>query len=155
MKECFDEIQVEYADVTKNGDGDPCNKSRGPNRPALTPKVDRLGNLLVKWSSHFGVKPSSKSLFPPIKIISSLDKGSCVIVILDDLVDHNIASMASTLVGNFIGKRLNIDIVRSFTHKKWYLKGQVNVAAMKKASCLLISLAKRTCLTSYVKDLGL
>lgn len=55
-----------------------------------------------------------------------------MIAILDELVDHSIASMDSTLVGNFIGKRLNIDIVRSFTQKKFHLKGQVNVTSKEK-----------------------
>ena len=40
--------------------------------------------------------------------------------------------MASMLFGKFIGPRPNIDVVWSFTMKKWSLKGQVSVTAMAK-----------------------
>ena len=43
--------------------------------------------------------------------------------------------MNSTLVGQFIGARPNIDDVRSFVRKKWSLKGQVDVSALAKG-CL-------------------
>ena len=69
---------------------------------------------------------------PLVKILSSLEKGSGAITILDELVDHSISLMASTLIGKFIGKRPNIDVVRSFTMKKCTLKGQVSIMAMAK-----------------------
>ena len=96
------------------------------------PRADKLGNLPKKWASLFGVKPSGKSSFPPVKVVSGLEKGSCTIAIPDEIVDHSIASMASTLVRKFIGLRPNIDVVRAFTSKKWSLKGQVSVTAMAK-----------------------
>lgn len=116
----------------ENGDGDQHVDGEVQIMPKMQPKVDRPGNLPAKWTSLFGVKPSSKSSFPPIKIVSILEKGLCMIVIPDELVDHSIASMASTLVGKFMGQRPNIDVVRSFTLKKWHLKGQVSVTAMEK-----------------------
>ena len=68
----------------------------------------------TKWSSLFGVRSTSKSSFPLVKIVTRLEKGSCAITILDELVDHIIASMSYTLVSMFIGQRPIIDIVRSF-----------------------------------------
>ena len=61
-----------------------------------------------------------------------MTKGSCTIAILDELVDHHIAAMASTLVGKCIGPRPNIDVVREFIKKKWVLKGQVSITSMAK-----------------------
>ena len=86
----------------------------------------------TKWSSLFGVKPSGKSSFPPIKTIQDSVKGSCAIAIPDEIVDHNIQAMASSLVGKFLGPRLSIDDVRKFIKQKWALKGQVSVTAMAK-----------------------
>ena len=100
-----------------NGDRDPHDKCKGLNKPFAPSKENLARVLLEKWLSLFGVKPTSKSSVPPVKIISSLEKGSCVIAILDELVDHSIDSMASTLVGKFIGQRSNIDIVRH-THRR-------------------------------------
>ena len=94
--------------------------------------MDRPRNLPPKWASLFGVKPSGKSSFPLVKVVSELDKGSCIITILDEIFDHNISSMTSTLVGNFVGQRPNINVVQSFTMKKLSLKGQVSVTAMEK-----------------------
>lgn len=73
-----------------------------------------------------------KSSFPTIKVLLGSEKDTCAISILDELVDHSIVSMASTMVGKFIRQRPNIDIVRTFTQKKWNLKGQVTVTAMAK-----------------------
>ena len=69
------------------------------------PHADKLGNLPMKWASLFSFKPFGKSSFPPVKVVSGLEKGSCTISIPDEIVDHNIASIASTLVGKFIGLR--------------------------------------------------
>lgn len=80
----------------------------------------------------FGIKPKGKSLFPNIKVISGSESSPIAILVPDELVDHNIAAMASTLVGKFIGTRPNIDSVRMFTKKRWSLKGQVSVTAMAK-----------------------
>ena len=52
------------------------------------------------------------------------------IEIFDQIIDKNISSMDSTLVGRFIGARPNIDDVRSFVCKKWSLKGQVDISMM-------------------------
>ena len=86
----------------------------------------------TKWSSLFGVRSTSKSSFPLVKIVTRLEKGSCAIAILDELLDDIIASMSCTLVSMFIGQRPNIDIVKSFMQKKWNLKGQVTVTVMAK-----------------------
>ena len=107
----------------KLGDGDPCVIIEAQEKPKMQPKMDRPGNLPTKWASLFGVKPSGKSSFPPVKVVSRLEKGSCTISILDEIVDHSIASMASMLVGKFIGPKPNIDVVRSYTMKKCSLKG--------------------------------
>ncbi len=88
--------------------------------------------LKGRWSSLFGIKPTSKSSFPKIKEISYKYKGMFVMEILDELVDHNIASMASSLVGKFIGPRPNIDIVRTHVRNKWDLKGYVEIESMAK-----------------------
>ena len=55
-----------------------------------------------------------------------------MISIPNEIVDHNIRAMASTLVGRFLGPRLNIDDIRLFIKQKWALKGQVSVMAMAK-----------------------
>ena len=47
-------------------------------------------------------------------------------------MDHSITSMASTLVGIFLGPRKNIDIMRSFIKKKWAHKGHVSITTMAK-----------------------
>ena len=98
-----DGIQADCGE-TKSRDGDP--------------REDRPGNLPMKWASLFGVKPSGKSSFPPVKVVLGLEKGSCTIAIPDEIVDHSIASMASTLVRKFISPRPNIDVVRAYTLKK-------------------------------------
>lgn len=56
------------------------------------------------------------------------------IEIHDELVHHNIASMVSSLVGKFIGPRLNMDIVRTQVRNNCDLKGHVDIAAMPKGS---------------------
>ena len=94
------------------------------------PKVDQPGS--TKWSSLFEVKPSGKSSFPPVKTLPETEKGSCAIAIPDEIVDHSIRSMASTLIGKILGPRPNIDDVKTFIKKKWALKGQVSVMAMAK-----------------------
>ena len=87
--------------------------------------------LIGRWSTLFGIKPISKS-FLVIKDILDKENGQYAIKIPDELVDHNIATMASTLVENIIGARPNIDIVRAFSKNKWDLKGQVEIIAMAK-----------------------
>ncbi|XP_059073640.1 uncharacterized protein LOC131874332 [Cryptomeria japonica] len=42
-----------------------------------------------------------------------------------------------TLVGNFLGSRPNIDIVRAFAKHKWALKGQVEITTMSKGALSL------------------
>ena len=86
----------------------------------------------TKWSSLFEVKPLGKSCFPPVKTILDSEKGSFVIAIPDEIVDHNIWAMASTLIKKFLGPRLNIDNVKKFIKQKWALKGHVYVTAMAK-----------------------
>ena len=67
--------------------------------------------------------------------MSAKDKGKFSIEIPNQIIDKNISSMDTTLVGRFIGARPNIDDVRSFVHKKWSLKGQVDISTMAKG-CL-------------------
>ena len=66
------------------------------------------------------------------KDISKKEKGKYAIEIPNDLVDNNIASMVSSLVGKFIGPRPNTDIVRTHVRNKWDLKGHVEIAVMTK-----------------------
>ena len=128
-----EEIGVEAGDVAENGDGDPRDPGSGSEILPLTPKECQSGFCPKKrWASLFGVKPSGKSSFPLVKVISNLDRGSFSIAIPDKIVDYSIASMASTLVGKFVGQRPNIDAVRDFARKKWHLKGQVSITAMAK-----------------------
>ena len=97
------------------GDEDPRDSGSSSEIRPLTPKGIQLGICLRKrWVSLFGVKPSGKSSFPPVKVISNLDNGSFSLAIPDKIVDHSIASTASTLVGKFVGQRPNIDSVRDF-----------------------------------------
>ncbi len=86
----------------------------------------------IKWSSLFGVKPSSKFAFPEVNNISHSSKGIYAINIPDSLIDHSVKIMELTLVGKFAGSRPNINIVRSFMKQKWSLKGQVEIAVMTK-----------------------
>ena len=118
--------------MIENRDGDLHILGKDLDKSFPTSKVGQPGTHYAKWSSLFGVKPTGKPSFPPIKVLSWLEKGSCAIAIPDELVDHNISTMASTLVGKFIGKILNTDILRAFTQKKWYLKGQITITAMAK-----------------------
>ena len=71
----------------------------------------------------FGVKPFGKSSFPKIKDISNKEKGTFALEVPSELIDHNILSMVATLVGKFIGPRLNVDLVQIFAKNKWDLKG--------------------------------
>lgn len=113
-------------------DGDPrVLKDPGKGQSFLG-KWSLEGQRVGRWSSLFGVKPSSKSSFPAIKVISGQQSSSIAILVPDEMVDHNVAAIASTLVGKFMGTRLNIDMVRIFTKKKWPLKGQVLVTTMAK-----------------------
>ena len=90
---------------------------------------------LKKWLSLFGLRPTGKSCFPLVKDTLAKDKGKFSIKIPDQIIEKNILTMDSTLVGRFIGARPNIDDVRSFVHKKWSLKVQVDVSTMAKG-CL-------------------
>ncbi len=85
-----------------------------------------------RWSSLFGIKPIGKSSILEIKEISNKHKGMFTIEVLDELVDHNIDSIASSLARKFIGARPNIDIVRTHVRNKWDLKGHVEIVAMAK-----------------------
>ena len=89
-------------------------------------------NSTSQWSSLFGIKPTGNSSFLEIKDILDKEKGQYAIEIPNELVDHNIATMASSLVGKFIGPRLIIDIVWTYARKKWYLKSHVEISAMAK-----------------------
>ncbi|XP_059066122.1 LRR receptor-like serine/threonine-protein kinase GSO2 [Cryptomeria japonica] len=84
------------------------------------------------WTSLFSVKSSGKSLLPPVRNISDPEKGRFSIEIPNLVIEHNINFMAMTLVGNFLGLRPNIDIVKAFAKCKWVLKGQVEITAMSK-----------------------
>ena len=100
---------------------------------AKIPIVPKVGQpRSSKLSSLFGVKPSSKSSFLLVKTLPETKKGSCTISIPKKIVDHSIRSMASTLIGKFVGPRPKIDDVRTFIKKKWSLKGQVLVMSMEK-----------------------
>ena len=65
-------------------------------------------------------------------------KGSCVIAIPDEIVDHNIQAMASTLVGKFLGPRPSIDEVRQLIKQKWALKGPSNFPTKVEAISLIL-----------------
>lgn len=56
---------------------------------------------------------------------------------MDPVIDHNIALMAMTMVGKFLGPRPNIDIVREYARKKWALKGKVEITAITKGALSL------------------
>ena len=75
-----------------------------------TPNIRNFGGdqgPLGKWSNLFGVKPLGKSYFPKIKDLSDKEKGTYVLEVPSKLIDHNIRSMATMLVGKFIGPRPN------------------------------------------------
>ena len=84
------------------------------------------------WSNLFGIKPSGKLSFPKVIDKSDKVKGIFALEIPREIIDHNILSMVNTLVGKFVGPRPNIDLVRTFTRRKWDLKGHVEVTAMAK-----------------------
>ena len=117
-------------DRSKSTVGDPTVQLKEAAKIPLVSKAIVQGT--TKWSSLFGVKPFGKSSFLPVKTLQDSEKGSCAIVIPDEIVDHNIQVMASTLVGKFLGPRLSIDEVRLLIKQKWALKGQVSVTAMAK-----------------------
>ena len=117
-------------DLLEIVDGDPVVQPKEVAKIPSDSKANKQGT--TKWSSLFRVKPSGNSSFLPIKTIPISEKGSCAITILDEIVDHNIRAMASTLVRRFLGPRPNIDNVRSFIKQKWALKGQVSVTEMAK-----------------------
>lgn len=75
------------------------------------------------WMNLFGVKPLGKSSFPKIKNSFNKEKGIVALEVPSELIDHNIQSMAMMLVGKFMGTRSNINLVKTFTRKKWDLKG--------------------------------
>ena len=106
--------------MEEKGDGVPLELPKDSCEISSAPMGDPLA---VKWSSLFSFKPKGKSSFLAVKVILDMSDGSCAIAILDELVDHSIAAMASTLVGKFIGPRPNIDVVKDFIKKKWVLKG--------------------------------
>ena len=81
-----------------------------------------MGSLGCK-TNLFGIKPLGKSSFPKIKDLSNKEQGTYALDFPSKLIDHNILSVAATLVGKFIGTRPNIDIVRAFVKNKWDLKG--------------------------------
>ena len=117
-------------DRSKSMVGGPAVQLKEAAKLPLVSKTNVQGT--TKWSSLFGVKPSGKSSFPPVKTIQDSVKGSCAIAILNKIVDHNIQAMASTLVGKFLGPRSSIDEVRMLIKHKWALKGQVLVTTMEK-----------------------
>ena len=111
-------------------DGDPNVPPTEVVKIPSDPKADQQGS--TKWSSLFRIKPSCKSSLLPVKTLSISDQCSYAISISDEIMDHSIRSMASTLIGKFLGPRPNIDDVKTFIRKKWALKGQVLVTAMAK-----------------------
>ncbi|XP_057820685.2 uncharacterized protein LOC131033459 [Cryptomeria japonica] len=82
------------------------------------------------WANLFEVKLTGKSSFPPVSITCDKVSGKVAISIPDQVIDHNIAIMALTLVGKFFGPRPNIDLMRIFVSRRWKMKGQVDVSAL-------------------------
>ena len=114
-------------------DGDPRALQPHPGEKIPSPHVGSgLPGAWGSWSNLFGIKPSGKSSFPKVIDKSDKAKGTFALEIPREIIDHNILSMANTLVGKFVGPRPNIDVVRSFTRGKWDLKGHVEVTAMAK-----------------------
>lgn len=93
-----------------------------------------------RWSSLFGIKPKGKPSLPPVKNTSNASQGNFSISIPNQIIDHNIARMETTLIGKFFGTRLNIEVVCGFVKSKWNLKGQVDVVTMKRMSFLFFLL---------------
>lgn len=87
-------------------------RSRGP-------KLEKIS----KWSSLFGIKPKGKLTLPLVENISNSSQGKYTISIPNQIIDHNIARMESTLIGKFFGARPNIEVVHGFVKRKWNLKG--------------------------------
>ena len=69
-------------------DGDPDVPPKKVVKIPSDPNVDQQGS--TKWSSLFGIKPLSKSSFPPVKTLLEFEKGSCAIAIPDEIMDHSI-----------------------------------------------------------------
>ncbi|XP_059065851.1 uncharacterized protein LOC131857381 [Cryptomeria japonica] len=82
--------------------------------------------------SLFSVKLSGKSSLSRVSNISELEKGRFYIEVPDLVIEHNINLMALTLVGNILGPRPIIDVVKAFAKHKWVLKGQVEITTMSK-----------------------
>lgn len=112
------------SDETEDGDPLDLQPDQGKNvsSAANTRYSGGAQGPLGKWSNLFGVKPTSKSSFPKIRDLSD-KKGTYVLEVPSEFIDHNIKGIAATLVGKFIGPRPNIDVLRIFTKKKWDLKG--------------------------------
>lgn len=129
-------LDAQSGESAGNGDDDPLSRDSAKVSVGSvpTPKKDMTASRLgpSNWASLFGIKPSGKSSFPPVKVVSEVENGKCSIAIPDEIVDHSVESMATTLIGKFTGQRPNIDVVRDYTKKKWALKGQVSVTAMAK-----------------------
>ena len=75
-------------DRSESAVGGPAIQLKEAAKFPLVSKTNVQGT--TKWSSLFGVKPSGKSSFPPVKTIQDSVKGSCAIAIPDEIVDHNI-----------------------------------------------------------------
>ena len=90
-------------DQSKKDDWDLDAPPKVLDKVPSVPKVGLPGS--AKWSSLFGVNPIGKSSFLSVKILLEAKKGSCAIAISDELMDHIIKSMASTLFGKFLGPR--------------------------------------------------
>ena len=83
-----DLVDPSNGDLLEIMDGDSIGPPKEVVKIPSIPKVDQQGS--TKWSSLFGVKPSSKSSFPSVKTLPKIEKGSCAITILDKIVDHSI-----------------------------------------------------------------
>lgn len=70
------------------------------------------------WAMLFGVKPTGKSSFPPISVTCDKVRDKVALSILDQVIDHNIAIMVLTLVGNFSRPRPNICLGEDFCYSE-------------------------------------
>ena len=95
-------------------DGDPRVMQPHPGEKIPSPHVGSgPSGAWGRWSNLFGIKPSGKSSFPKVIDKSDKVKGIFALEIPREIIDHNILSMANTMVGKFVGPRPNIDAVRT------------------------------------------
>ena len=82
------------------------------------------------WSSLFGRKPSGKSIFPLVTLKACWEKGEFQIFISDPIVDFFVTSMEFTLMGKFMGARLDIETLKKMFKWKWANRREVDIAPM-------------------------